>query len=168
MPRTLLVEEESREPDLEAAASVDPGQQAPAEKNGDSEKKGIFGAASATAAAGATKRGNFITRFLKPWVFADYPTLRRLVPRTDEALGDLDNLYPGDTEANAYFPPAVGSATPLLWIPEDPAGVSKQEIAETSKVIPITDEGCTLDDKGKIVWDAESARPPLWEEKIHY
>ena len=156
MPRTLLVEEECRTPHVEAAAGVNPGQQEPGaqEKNWPS------------AAVSTTNRGNILTRFLKPWVFADYPTLCRLVPYENGL--DRDDLYPGKTEANAYFPPSVGSATPLLWIPEDAAGVSKQEIAHTSKVIPITDEGCSIDDKNHLVWDAEGARPPLWEEKVHY
>ena len=48
------------------------------------------------------------------------------------------------------------------------AGVSKQEVFNRSKVIPISDEGCTLDDKNHIVWDTEEARPPIWSEKIYY
>lgn len=42
-------------------------------------------------------------------------------------------------------------------------------MSHTSKVISITDEGCTLDaETNKLVWDAEGARPPLWQEKIMY
>jgi hypothetical protein len=46
--------------------------------------------------------------------------------------------------------------------------VSKQEIAHTSRVIPITDEGCELTEEGKLNWDSEGSRPPVWEEKIYY
>jgi hypothetical protein len=35
-------------------------------------------------------------------------------------------------------------------------------------VIPITDEGATLDKKNKIVWDAEDGRPPIWERPVYY
>jgi len=57
----------------------------------------------------------------------------------------------------------------LLWIPKDYLGISDQEMQHTAKVIGITDEGCTLDaETNKLVWDAEGARPPLWEEKIQY
>lgn len=62
----------------------------------------------------------------------------------------------------------ANSETPILWIPEDIAGVSKQEVAETSRVIPITDEGSRLDEKNKLVWDTEGARPPIWSEKVYY
>ena len=46
--------------------------------------------------------------------------------------------------------------------------MSKQEIANTSKVIPITDESCRLNEKNKIEWESDQARPPLWQEKIIY
>jgi hypothetical protein len=71
-------------------------------------------------------------------------------------------------EAEAYLPSVVTSQPPLLWIPRDQAGVSAQEVAHTGKVIPITDEGCELNDKNKLVWDQDGARPPVWEEKVIY
>jgi calcium permeable stress-gated cation channel len=111
------------------------------------------------------KKSNLITKFFKPHIFADYATLRRLVPH---GSWDIDNLYDKATADNAYFPPSVTSETPLLWIPKDEAGVSTQEVLHTSKVIPVTDDGCTLDEKNKLVWDAEGARPPLWTEKVYY
>jgi len=77
-------------------------------------------------------------------------------------------LYEESVAANAYYPPSVTSETPLLWIPRDEAGISTQEMAHTSKVIPITDIGCTMDEKNNLVWDTETARPPLWAEKIYY
>jgi hypothetical protein len=102
-------------------------------------------------------------KFLKPWIYADYNHFRSMVPRdmTLDAYGD-------EIARDAYYPPNVTSQPPLLWIPADQAGVSKQEIAHTSRVIPITDEGCELDDKGKMVWDMETTRPPVWEEKVVY
>jgi hypothetical protein len=66
------------------------------------------------------------------------------------------------------LPPSVSSRAPILWIPSDPAGLSKIEIAASSKVIQITDEGAVLDEKNHITWDSEGARPPIWEEKIYY
>ncbi|KAM0435938.1 hypothetical protein ACHAPT_002830 [Fusarium lateritium] len=117
-------------------------------------------------ADGVQKQGNFFMKWLKPWLYADYATLRQLVPH-ENSLG-LDRQYTEEVERDAYFPPSVTSATPVLWIPADPAGVSKQEVFNTSKVIPISDEGCTLDDKNHIVWDTEGARPPIWSEKVYY
>ncbi|KAG9246212.1 hypothetical protein BJ878DRAFT_566011 [Calycina marina] len=113
----------------------------------------------------ATKKPNFLTKFLKPHIFADYHELRKLIPH---GLVNADDMYDELTANNAYFPPSVVSMTPLLWIPRDDMGISRQEAGHTSKVIPITDEGCTLSEKNKLVWDEEGARPPLWQEKIYY
>ncbi|EJT78079.1 phosphate metabolism protein 7 [Gaeumannomyces tritici R3-111a-1] len=114
------------------------------------------------------KRGNFLTRFLMPWKYADYATMRRLVPRAEDLDLDLDNLYSDEVNGNAYCPPSTTSAPPLLWIPRDAAGVSRQEVAHTSKIIHITDEGCEINENGKLNWDREAARPPVWEEKVLY
>ncbi|KAF7555800.1 hypothetical protein G7Z17_g1890 [Cylindrodendrum hubeiense] len=142
LPRSLEVEEEA----IQAGQQVENGQ--------------------GTTDVGVTKTGNFVMKYLKPWMYADYQTLRKLVPADQSA--DLDRQYTDDVVANAYWHPAATSPTPVLWIPEDPAGVSRQEVAITSKVIPITDEGCSLDDKNNIVWDTVGARPPIWSEKIYY
>lgn len=100
---------------------------------------------------------------MKPWLYADYFAMRSLLPKYDINFGLTDKL-----EEEAYFPPSVTAQPPLLWIPRDQAGVSAQEVAHTSKILPITDEGCELNDKNKIEWDQDGARPPLWEEKVIY
>ncbi len=152
LPQSLLAEEESLRPDVEESRSADAG---PSEKNGEINGKG--------ADLHPAKKGNFLARFLKPWVYADYWAMRKLVPRHDDI--DLMNLYTPEVNSNAYYPPSVSSRVALLWIPEDKAGISKQEIAHTSKIIPITDQGCELDGKNNLVWDREATRPPVWEEK---
>lgn len=152
LPKSLEAYEEELRSELEAGVSG-----ASHEKNG--EKPG------AELAPEPVGRGNLLTRFLKPHIYSDYATLRALVP---SAGIDPDNLYDERTAKNAYYPPAVVSESPLLWIPRDEAGISKQEVLHTSKVIPITDEGCTINEKNKLVWDTESARPPLWQPKVFY
>ncbi|TGJ83315.1 hypothetical protein E0Z10_g5464 [Xylaria hypoxylon] len=119
---------------------------------------------SSTNTTGGKKLGLF-AKFFKPWQYCDYEAMRKLVPNHDFAVY---NTYTDEVVRDAYFPPSVTSGTPLLWIPEDPLGISKQEIRDTSNVIPITDEGCTLTDKNKLEWDTETVRPPVWEEKIIY
>jgi hypothetical protein len=169
LPRTLAVEEEL----IQARAGVTDGTavedgQAKNGHNGASKLLGKVAGKVAPGGGNATveKKGNFITKFLKPWYYADYNTLRALVPQDDH----MHQLYQYDeeVEANAYWPPSATSPTPILWIPEDRLGVSKYEIANTGKVIPISDEGCTLDEKNHIQWDTEGARPPIWNEKIYY
>jgi len=164
LPKTLLAEEESTrllDPEQGEAGSSKPHRDLNGDGVVDATETSVTHAREASKATG--EHGNFLSRFLKPWIYADYATLRRLVPR-----GTAIDPYSEDVVANAYYPPTVGSATPLLWIPRDAAGVSAQEVAHTSKVIPITDEGCELDEKGHLVWDREGTRPPVWEEKIYY
>ena len=151
LPRTLAAEETLRQHNSPESF----------QKNG--EKVSVSGEGGATGASGAEP--GFVSKFFKPWQYCDFTALQRLVP--NDAV-DVHNMYTEEVERNAYFPPSVASATPLLWIPEDPMGISKQEVRDTGKIIPITDEGCTLNDKNKLVWDVESVRPPLWEEKIYY
>ena len=109
------------------------------------------------------KKPNFITKFLFPHKYTDYQTLRRLVPR-----GFAEIEYAPEVERDAFYHPAISSPTPVLWIPRDEMGVSRQECRHTSKVIPMTDEGAGFDEKGKMVWDQETARPPIYQEKIYY
>ncbi len=148
LPRTLAVEEEGLRQQGSAESDGRNGEKIPP-PGGDVEEK----------------EPGLVSKFLKPWEYCDFSTLRKLVP--SDAV-DIDKMYSEEAERNAYYPPAVTSGPPLLWIPEDAMGISKQEVRDTGKVIPITDEGCTLDDKNKLVWDTETVRPPVWEEKIYY
>ena len=108
------------------------------------------------------KKPNMFTKWLRPDIYTDYATMRRLVPK------DIPIQYAPEVEAEAYYNPSITSRTPLLWVPRDPVGVSRQECAQTSKVIPMTDDGAYLDEKNKVVWDAQDGRPPIYEEKIYY
>lgn len=104
-----------------------------------------------------------IMKYLRPDQYANYETLRPLVPG-----GSEPTTYPPEVEENAYVHPSITAEPPLLWIPRDDLGVSKQEIEHTSRVIPITDEGSWLDSKNKIHWDVNTGRPPIYEEKVNY
>lgn len=109
------------------------------------------------------KKPNFFTKWLRPDKYTDYYTLRRLVPRNF-----ADIVYAPETERNAYYNPAISSPTPVLWIPRDEMGISKQEIRHTSRIIPISDDDAFFDEKGNLAWNHEDARPPVWQEKIYY
>ena len=109
------------------------------------------------------KKPNFITKFLSPHIYTDYHTLRRLVPR-----GFAEIAYDPEVERDAFYHPAIASPTPILWIPRDEMGISRQECRHSSKVIPMTDEAAFFDDKANMTWDHESARPPIYQEKIYY
>lgn len=109
------------------------------------------------------KKPNLFAKFFRPDKYTDYATLRRLVYSEAEAP-----TYPPEVERDAYFHPAIRAQLPLLWIPRDEGGVSKQEVAHSSRVIPITDEDAWLDEKNKLHWNEENGRPPIYEEKIYY
>lgn len=109
------------------------------------------------------KKPNFFTKFLRPDKYADYATMRRLVPQHFEVPD-----YAPEVERDAYFHPSVTSTVPMLWIPRDDLGVSRQEIEHTSRVIPISDEESWIDDKGKLQWNVDKGMPPIYEEKIYY
>ncbi|PHH75452.1 hypothetical protein CDD83_4402 [Cordyceps sp. RAO-2017] len=167
LPRSVQAQEqairEGGDDELAEAAGLPPTKE-PRATSTDGKMAGL--ATAVSSESGPPKRGNLVSRFFQPWRYNDFATMRRMMPREDDM--ELDRQYTDQVEATAYLPPSVSSETPTLWIPEDAAGVSKQEIALTSKVIPITDEGATLDAKNNIIWDTEGARPPIWDEKITY
>ena len=110
------------------------------------------------------KKPSLFKKFLRPDIYTDYATMRRLVPR------NIEISYDEQTEVHAYQHPAVRDPLPLIWVPRDSMGVSRQECAHTSKITPMTDEGAYFDDKGKMTWDMEGTegRPPVYQEKVYY
>jgi hypothetical protein len=108
------------------------------------------------------KKPNFLTKWLHPEKYTDYQTLRRMVPRNFAEI-----VYDQQTERDAYYNPSVAAQVPMLWVPRDSMGVSRQEVAHSNGVVPMSDECAGFDDKGKVTWDQDS-RPPIWEEKIYY
>lgn len=172
LPLSLLAEEEARLLESKPLLDAEPGSSVPdgAYRNGD-QADGVAADGEKAMANGPSvhpayrKKPNPFTKFLKPWIFSNYETMREL---SHGGPAGTAHTYAEEVANNAYHPPSVASTPPLLWIPRDPAGVSRQEIAQTNKIIPITDEGCELDEEGHIIWDRESTRPPVWEEKILY
>ncbi|KAI9830632.1 MAG: hypothetical protein M1819_005442 [Sarea resinae] len=179
LPRTLEVEEESllaEEAGLSNSSSNSNSvsnekatvtQQPTIESHGTSSvNEGLVNTNSAPLPPAPHKKPNLFTKWLRPDLYTDYHTLRRLVPRQFAANVGYDEY----TEKHAYYHPDIASTPPLLWVPRDSMGVSRQEVRHTSKVNPITDEAAYLDDKGKVVWDREvdGGRPPIYQEKVYY
>ncbi|RDA92205.1 hypothetical protein CP533_5596, partial [Ophiocordyceps camponoti-saundersi (nom. inval.)] len=100
--------------------------------------------------------------------FFNHAVDAELIPLLTTLSEDERIRYTTKVEVEAYIPPCVTSKTPTLWIPADSAGISKQEVELTSKIVPITDQGASIDDKNRISWDEKSACSPLWREKIYY
>lgn len=108
---------------------------------------------------------SMIKKFFRPDIHASYAVLRKLVPQDFAEI-----RYSPEVEQDAYQDPAVNAGAPLLWVPHDEMGVSRQECLHTNKVTPMTDDGAFFNEKGKIVWDEEetNGKPPIFEEKIYY
>lgn len=143
------------------SASVNNGAKDPVDSgagNGETAEKDL-----ASTTLSPAPKANILTKFLRPDIYSDYATLRRLVPTPLDV-----QAYPEEAERDAYCHPAITSSAPLLWIPRDPLGISAQEVAHTSRVIPITDEDAFLDENAKVTWNVDKGEPPIYEEKIYY
>jgi calcium permeable stress-gated cation channel len=93
---------------------------------------------------------NFLLKFLHPEIFADYHILRQQVP------DDIPEFtYEDSVLRDAYSPPSMRKRSPRIWLPRDVAGISSQEVAHSSKVVEVTDEGAWLDAKGGVSADLE-------------
>lgn len=93
------------------------------------------------------KAPNFILKWLHPEVYADYSVLRRSVPDVPAPM------YPPEIERVVYFPSAMYSQAPHLWIPADPGGVSKQEVRHSEKFVRIAEEEGGIDEDGTVRMD---------------
>ncbi|CUS15877.1 unnamed protein product [Tuber aestivum] len=108
------------------------------------------------------KPGGFLARFMHPETYYSYAHMRKVIPQDYPEV-----VYGPETEKEAYFNPAVTSRPPILWVPRDEGGVSRQEVAHTSGVIGISDGGAIVNEKSKVCW-VEGEMPPDWEEKPLY
>ena len=68
----------------------------------------------------------------------------------------------GHAGIDNFYHPAVTAPVPVIWIPEDPLGISKEEIRDTEAAgdIKITDSGAKLDETNKLGWSED---PPDYE-----
>jgi hypothetical protein len=99
---------------------------------------------------------NFIMRWLHPEVFESYHVLRDEMPRELREM-DPSATYTDNESVlkDAYSPPSIRERSPRLWIPRDLAGVSRQEVAHSGKVVEISDEGASFDERGRLGVDLE-------------
>jgi calcium permeable stress-gated cation channel len=109
------------------------------------------------------QKSNFLLRWLHPEVYSDYTVLRHMIPP------DLpDPVYPNDVAQDIYHPPSFMMKPPTLWIPRDPGGVSRQEVEHCSKLIPITDEYVSIDERGNMKINMEDSRLVFEIDRLRY
>ncbi|KAF8463896.1 phosphate metabolism protein [Kalaharituber pfeilii] len=120
-------------------------------------------AAAAALVGGQIKKVGFLARFLHPEKHADYLELRKLIPK------DFPEIrYTPEEERDAYYHPAVTAKVPVLWVPKDEGGVSRQECKHTGEIIGCEDEGAVVDEKGKVRRNEEDTVPPGWAPDVVY
>ncbi|KAH7392256.1 hypothetical protein DE146DRAFT_766452 [Phaeosphaeria sp. MPI-PUGE-AT-0046c] len=74
----------------------------------------------------------------------------------------------------AYMHPALTQPEPVIWLAQDPAGISRRECDEMKQGVgqygvEVTDRGARMNDKGKVEWvDERVTDAPLWDRKIVY
>lgn len=78
---------------------------------------------------------------------------------------DEDTTLDEETLKNAYTNPAFTAKTPKVWIPRDLDGaVSKEEIQLNKEAgIPSTDESASIDGKGRLHWERDFEKVPVWK-----
>lgn len=90
---------------------------------------------------GTDPNPNFLLKWLHPEVYHDFSVLRARIPAD---LPDPD--YTPELLREAYLQPSLNRLNdPILWIPADPAGVSRQEVEHSKGVINITDQSSWLE-----------------------
>ena len=160
LPRSLEAEEESL---LQAEEGIVHSRT----DDGSFEKPGFNGSRAPAMDKGLPtpaphKKPNMFAKFFRPDIYTHYITMRPHVPRDFAPIE-----YAEETAREAYHHPAISDRPPLLWVPRDQAGVSRQECTHTSQVIPMTDEGAHYDEKGKLVVVKDDGAP-IFEPKVYY
>jgi calcium permeable stress-gated cation channel len=118
-------------------------------KEGQEEGKESAELAETPVTAPRHPKPNMLAKFLKPHIYNDYATMRRLVPEHVTPHDEVDDSL----ISVAYLPPSVWNEVPRLIVPRDAGGVSGHEVVESGRIVPITDAGATLNEKNKIVVD---------------
>ncbi|KAK0712078.1 hypothetical protein B0H67DRAFT_586939 [Lasiosphaeris hirsuta] len=107
------------------------------------------------------RKPNFIMAWFHPEIYQDF---RKLQPSVNPGPKDVE--LPEDYARKAYQPPEMWRPAPKLWIPKDEARVSRQEVAHTKDAIFISDQGCWLNEKGRVLCEMEES--PLFEPMVVY
>jgi hypothetical protein len=161
LPKSLEAEERLSLLQVEEGQTTVPRDTEAEKAEADGHHDGVAKNGAGVSSEPPHEKPNIITKFLKPHIYNDYHTMRRLVPE----LVPEDDEYEDGMVRDAYLPPSVWSDVPVVIIPRDDMGISRQEIEQTPRVIPITDEPATLNEKGKIIIDEEKMGAIYWSDK---
>jgi hypothetical protein len=106
----------------------------------------------------AEAKPGLLARFLHPQRYESYQHMRKRIPQDYPEI-----VYTPETERDAYFQPSITAKPMAIWVPRDMGGVSRQEVAHTAVVHPISDHGAIV--TGGKIERHEDAFPPDYVEK---
>lgn len=113
-----------------------------------------------------------LARFFEPRFSASYQAMRAWLQEGDDAFDNEEDIpeYSEDQIEKAYLNPALTSQTPLIWLAQDPMGVSSHEVEENEGLgLKATDQGAWLDERGRVKWAHEKFDDvPVWKQGVKY
>jgi hypothetical protein len=96
-----------------------------------------------------------IAQFLQPHIFASHTAMKAWLREGDFDADDVAE-YSQDDLKKAYLNPVYTSKTPVVWLPRDKMGVSKNETHENeTEGFPCSDEGAWIDEEGALKWSVD-------------
>lgn len=93
-----------------------------------------------------TKAKNFFVRFLRPDVYSSFRYVKHFLPATYNVKTAVED------DKKAYFQPVSSAKMPVLWIPQDPYGWSKEEIRKNRRILDMYDTNSGFTSKGGIAF----------------
>lgn len=93
-----------------------------------------------------TEHLNAFIRYIRPDVYLNYRNAKTMIPATYNIEPEIED------DMHAFDQPVISAQMPKLWIPQDPMGWSKQEIAKNADIVEMSDANSGFNEKGKIVF----------------
>lgn len=93
----------------------------------------------------STQSTNVVIQYFRPDVYLNYRNAKKMIPATY-------NIEPEeDDDKHAFDQPVISAKMPVLWIPQDSMGWSKQEIEKNADIVEMSDINSSFNEKGSIV-----------------
>jgi hypothetical protein len=100
---------------------------------------------------------------LHPRLTTSHKAVRRWLTSSADFSALEIPTYTEQQLRTAYVNPALRSDRPLIWLPRDPVGVSRNEVRECEECgLEASDEGAWVDGKGRVRWEERDfAKVPI-------
>lgn len=111
-----------------------------------------------------------LARFFDPQRYASHRAMRAWLRESSEWDEDDVPTYTDEQLRKAYLDPAFTSSTPIVWVPRDEGGASKNIVEELEKAeVEASDEGAWVDEKGQLKWSVDDfGKIPIFKEGVRW